>query len=134
MTYQYKSVYHYLQVHNRVLRSLLPAHFSLLILQTRPSLHRNPDPAVIFDEVILIKIKTYIRCVKTYIRWVANTEQSQYVNTHCWCFLTSTVISFCLHLSYFLSLRKLDSTFPTGTFQNCVCPCCVLSFLYFIKT
>ena len=48
------------RVHNRVLRSRLPAHFSLLIPPFRPSLRRNPDPAVIFNKVILIKIKTYI--------------------------------------------------------------------------
>ena len=49
-----------LRVHNRVLRSRLPAHFSLLIPPFRPSLRRNPDPAVIFNKVILIKIKTYL--------------------------------------------------------------------------
>ena len=50
---------HVLRVHNRVLRSRVPAHFSLLIPPSRPSFHRNPDPAVIFNKAILIKIKTY---------------------------------------------------------------------------
>ena len=46
------------RVHNRVLRFRLPAHFSLLIPPSRPSLRRNP--AVIFVKVILITIKTYL--------------------------------------------------------------------------
>ena len=48
------------RVHNRVLRSRLPAHFCLLIPPSRPSLRRNNDPAVIFNKDILIKIKTYL--------------------------------------------------------------------------
>ena len=45
---------------NRVLRSRLPANCSLLIPPSRPSFHRNPKPVVIFNQVILIKIKTYL--------------------------------------------------------------------------
>ena len=48
------------RVHNRVLRSRLPAHFPMLIPPSCPSLRRNPDPALIFSKVILIKIKTYL--------------------------------------------------------------------------
>ena len=33
------------RVHNRALRSRFPAHFFLLIPQSRPSLLGNPDPA-----------------------------------------------------------------------------------------
>ena len=61
MNISLKLLTHYLmRVHNRVLRSHLPVHFSLLIPPSRPSLRRNPDPAVIFNKVILIKKKTYL--------------------------------------------------------------------------
>ena len=48
------------RVHNKVLRSRLPAHFSPLIPLSHPSLRFNPDTAVIFNKRILIKIKTYL--------------------------------------------------------------------------
>ena len=52
------------RVHNRVLRSRLPAYFSLLIPPSRSSLGQNPDPAApslfSLEKVILIKIKTYL--------------------------------------------------------------------------
>ena len=36
------------------------------------------------------------------------------------------IISFCLRLSCFPSLRNFDSTLPIGAFRNCDCPCVVL--------
>ena len=114
-----------LRVHNRVLRSRLRAHFSLLIQPSRPSFCRNPDPAVIFNKVILIKIKIYLYTMGSKYGTITIRKHALMI------FLN--IISFCLRFSCFPSLRNFDSTFPIGTFQNCVCPCCVLLSQYFVK-
>ena len=122
-----------MRVHNRVLRSRLPVHFSLLIPHSRPSLHRNPDTAVIFIKVILITVKTTVGSKygtitirkHTLINYVSKDVKSHNSLTS---IATDDNVSFCL------SLTNFDSTFPVGTFRNCACLCCVLILQYFIKT
>ena len=117
-----------LRVHDRVLRSRLPAHFSLLIPPSRTPLRRNPDPAVIFNKVILTKIKTYLYAMGSKYGTITIRKHALMV------FLNTQSRFLLFALNCFLILRNVDSTFPIGTFRNCICPCYVLLFQYFIKT
>ena len=102
-----------MRVHNRVVRSRLPADFSYL----------SRHPALLYNEIpiplsfILIKIKTYLYTMGSKYGTITICQHTL--------MMLLNIISFCLRLSCFPSLRNFDSTFSVGAFKNCECPCCV---------